>query len=120
MKPVIHIKRVYETPNEKDGYRILIDRLWPRGIKKETAALNEWTKELAPSDALRKWFGHEPSLWVEFQKRYTAELQQNLALQEFINRIKMQKNITLIYSAKDTEHNNAIVLRRYLEQQLSS
>jgi uncharacterized protein YeaO (DUF488 family) len=117
MKPVIKIRRAYEELSEKDGYRILVDRLWPRGVKKETAALDEWAKELAPSSLLRKWFGHDPHLWIEFQKRYSAELKKSEAIDSFIESHRDKKLITLVYGAKDTEHTHAIVLQQYLEQQ---
>jgi len=112
MTPVINIKRAYEKPLKKDGYRVLVDRLWPRGVEKEKAALNEWAKDLAPSVPLRKWFGHDPALWDEFQKKYKAELKHNKAVEDFIERYKDKKVITLIYGAKDTEHNHAIVLQQ--------
>ncbi|RPD39119.1 DUF488 domain-containing protein [Chitinophaga barathri] len=114
MKPVIHIKRVYETPAEEDGFRVLVDRLWPRGLKKEEAAVDEWAKDLAPTNELRKWFGHDPALWAEFQKKYKAELKNNKAVEDFVTAHGHTKRITLIYSAKDTEHNQAVVLQDYL------
>lgn len=114
MKPVIQIKRAYEPHLEEDGCRVLVDRLWPRGLKKEDAAVEEWAKELAPSNELRKWFGHDPALWAEFKRRYKTELKDNPAVKEFISAHKNEKKITLIYSAKDEEHNQAMVLQEYL------
>lgn len=117
MVPVIRIRRAYDKPLKKDGYRILVDRLWPRGVKKETAALDEWAKDLAPSVHLRKWWGHDPALWEEFQKKYRTELRHNKAVDAFTEQHKDRKVITLIYGAKDEQHNHALVLQRYLEQQ---
>ncbi len=114
MKPVIQIKRAYEPQQEQDGYRVLVDRLWPRGLKKEDAGVDEWAKELAPSDGLRKWFGHDPALWAEFKRKYKAELKVNEAADEFVRTHKDKKKITLIYSAKDEKHNQALVLQEYL------
>ncbi len=120
MKPVIRIKRAYEKPLKKDGYRILVDRLWPRGIEKAEIELDEWIKELAPSVQLRKWWGHEPALWAEFQKQYKAELRNNKAIQAFVETYEDKKVITLVYGAKDTKHNHAIVLQQYLELQYAT
>lgn len=117
MKPTIQIQRVYDEPQKKDGYRVLVDRLWPRGIKKEAAPIDEWAKELAPSTALRKWYGHDPALWAEFQKKYIAELKANEAVAGFIEQHQDIKALQLVYAAKDTEHNHAIVLQRHLKQQ---
>lgn len=119
MKPTINIKRIYDKPLKKDGYRVLVDHLWPRGIKKEEAHLDEWAKDLAPTTHLRKWFGHQPSLWSEFQKKYREELSENKAVSDFMQRNKEHELITLIYGAKDTEHNQAIILQQYLEQNVS-
>ena len=120
MKPVIHIKRAYEKPLKKDGCRILVDRLWPRGLEKEEAALDEWAKELAPSVHLRKWWGHDPAMWTEFQKQYNAELRHNKAVETFLEKHGDKKAITLVYGAKDTEHNHAIVLQEYLKKRYES
>ena len=107
----IKIKRVYEKPDEEDGIRILVDRLWPRGLTKENASVDLWLKDLAPSTELRKWFGHDPVKWKEFQKRYLQELEKNkeqgLLLKEQIKKGK----VTLVYGAKDEEHNQALVLK---------
>jgi len=117
MKPELLIKRAYERPEKKDGYRVLVDRLWPRGVKKEEAAIDDWQKELAPSTALRKWFGHDPERWNEFQKKYRAELKNNEAVPSFVEAHADRKKITLVYGAKDTEHTHALVLQQYLQAQ---
>lgn len=111
----ILLKRAYEPFSPKDGFRILVDRLWPRGIAKDTAHIDLWLKEIAPSTALRQWFGHEPAKWEEFQRRYRDELQHN---PEAIARIMEHVRdgiVTLLYSAKDEKHNQAVVLKEYLE-----
>ncbi len=112
----LKIKRVYDTPDKKDGYRILVDRIWPRGMKKENAKLNLWLKEIAPSTELRKWFGHDPKKWDEFQSRYRKELDENT---DAVNQIKKQLSegkVTLVYGAKDEAHNQAVVLEKYLSE----
>lgn len=112
----INIKRVYEKPKKNDGIRILIDRLWPRGLSKEKAKIDLWLKDLAPTTELRKWFNHDPTKWTEFKKRYLKELKKNKkAINELEVQIKKRK-ATLIYSAKDVEHNNAVVIKDYLEK----
>ena len=115
MMRTIKIKRVYEAPVKADGYRVLVDRVWPRGITKEAAAVKEWQKEIAPSTALRKWFGHDPERWKEFQKRYRDELKHNEAVIQFIEAHQSTKVLTLVYAAKDEAHNHALVLQHYLE-----
>ncbi len=113
----IRLKRIYEPAEEDDGYRILVDRLWPRGISKDNATIDLWLKEIAPSTALRKWFSHDPEKWDEFKSRYFAELDGRshyLQTRILINLIRTT-NITLIYSSRDTEHNQAVALREYLE-----
>lgn len=117
MKPKIQIKRAYEAPSKKGGYRVLVDRIWPRGVAKEEAALDEWAKDLAPSSSLRKWFGYDPYLWVPFQKQYKAELAKNKAVDAFIEAHQNKKVITLVYGAKDTAHTHALVLQEYLKKQ---
>lgn len=112
----IKIKRAYQPLERSDGLRILIDRLWPRGIKKEDANFHVWLKEIAPSNQLRKWFNHEPEKWEEFRKKYKSELKDSAALKELLALIKNQKIITLIYSAKDEQHNQALVLKGFLEE----
>jgi uncharacterized protein YeaO (DUF488 family) len=114
---MIKIKRIYETSNTDDGFRILVDRLWPRGISIERAKLNLWMKEIAPSDDLRKWFSHDPEKWEEFKRSYIGELKDKSALLNEIKEIeKGNKDVTLVYSAKDKEHNNAVVLEEILKQ----
>lgn len=109
-----NIKRIYEPPARSDGARILIDRIWPRGVSKKKAALDEWFKDIAPSTRLRKWFGHDPARWLEFQRRYRSELKSNrVAVKHLRDRIKKGR-VTLLYAAHDTEHNHAPVLAAYL------
>ncbi|WP_343703485.1 DUF488 domain-containing protein [Chitinophaga sp.] len=115
---MIRIKRIYEAYDAADGYRILVDRLWPRGIKKENAHIDLWAKEVAPSDALRKWFHHEVANWKEFEKRYKAELKESDALSALLPEIKKHKTVTLLYGAKDEEHNQAAVLKELLAKRL--
>jgi uncharacterized protein YeaO (DUF488 family) len=109
----IKLKRVYEQPAASDGKRILVDRLWPRGLTKEKAAVDLWLKEVAPSNDLRKWFAHDPAKWPEFKTRYRAELKQN---SEAVAELKAatKGNTTLLYGAKDEEHNEAVVLQELL------
>jgi len=111
----VNIKRAYELPDSKDGYRVLVDRLWPRGISKETAAINEWWKEYAPSTKLRKWFGHDPVKWKLFRQQYLAELRANREeLVCAVNRANRDQ-ITLVYGAKDEQHNQAVVMKEFIE-----
>jgi uncharacterized protein YeaO (DUF488 family) len=112
----INIKRAYEEPKKSDGKRILVDRLWPRGLKKAEAQVNLWLKDIAPSTTLRKWFGHQPSKWEEFKKRYSAELKRNTEQVSLLERELRAGKVTLVYGAKDQEHNGAIVLKEFLEQ----
>src|SRR5512136_2150427 len=106
---MIKVKRIYETPAEEDGFRILVDRLWPRGLQKEKAKIDLWLKEIAPSDELRKWFAHDPPKWEEFKHRYEEELSKKQKLLNVIKKtVKEKKTVTLLYSARDTERNNAI------------
>jgi len=110
----IQLKRVYEPASRTDGTRILVDRLWPRGLSKEDAAIDHWCKEVAPSTALRQWFGHEPARWEEFRKRYKAELaQQPKALAEF-HAFARKGPITLVFAARDELHNDAVVIHELL------
>ena len=109
----ISLKRAYEPPAETDGTRVLVDRLWPRGVAKSRARIDLWLKEVAPSTELRKWFGHDPDKWPEFQKRYRAELKGNPALSELREQSRQGK-ITLVYAARDELHNDAVVLRQVL------
>ena len=112
---MLKLKRIYEKPEKDDGYRILIDHLWPRGISKEKAKIDIWLKEIAPSNELRQWFNHDPKKWLEFQKRYKEELKSKKeTIAELKDIIKKEKKITLLYSAADTEHNNAVALKKIL------
>lgn len=115
---MIQIKRAYEAPGPRDGIRILVDRLWPRGIKKEAAHIQEWRKDLAPSDALRRWFKHDPEKWSEFRRRYRKELSganKMDALRQLAG-IAKRKRITLVYGAADEQHNQAVVLKELLDE----
>jgi uncharacterized protein YeaO (DUF488 family) len=111
----VRIKRVYDPPSPGDGRRVLVDRLWPRGLKREAARIDLWLKEVAPSDELRRWFNHDPGRWSEFQKRYRAELRGNTdgikTLRDFI---RGAGPVTLLFAAKDAEHNNAVAPRDHL------
>lgn len=117
MKP-ISIKRIYEDASENDGYRILVDRLWPRGITKQRAKLDEWDKTLAPSTELRKWFGHKEERFKEFAKLYKKELLLQSAELERVQKIAEKEHVTLLYGAKDTQVNHAIILREALIEKL--
>jgi uncharacterized protein YeaO (DUF488 family) len=110
----VMLKRAYEAPASEDGTRILIDRLWPRGLSKEDAALDLWMKEIAPSTELRKWFGHDPARWEEFRRRYTDEVLRNAELLNKLRTLARQGRITLVYAARDEAHNDAVVLRDML------
>jgi uncharacterized protein YeaO (DUF488 family) len=117
---MVRLKRAYESPARTDGYRVLVERLWPRGLRKDEAHLDAWLKEIAPSDALRKWFGHDPDRFREFCSRYRRELESPEArekLDELAHRAA-RETVTLIYSAHDQEHNNAVVLAEELERRL--
>lgn len=107
----VKLKRAYEPPDDTDGTRILIDRLWPRGVAKKDAALDQWMKEVAPSTGLRKWFGHDPERWDEFRRRYGKELEDNGALVDELRALARHGPVTLVYSAHDELHNDAVVLR---------
>jgi uncharacterized protein YeaO (DUF488 family) len=115
---LLKTKRVYESLETSDGPRFLVDRLWPRGIKKEALEIKAWLKDVAPSPALRKWFAHDPAKWREFQKRYRAELEANPVAWQPILEAAKQGNVTLLYSARDTEHNSAALLKEFLEEHL--
>lgn len=107
----VRVKRAYEPVDAADGTRILVDRLWPRGVSKVDVALDQWMKEIAPSTELRKWFGHDPDRWKDFRRRYSAELHQNTELLSQLRSLARQGPVTLVYSAHDEVHNDAIVLR---------
>ncbi|MGA7874229.1 MAG: DUF488 family protein [Desulfoferrobacter sp.] len=118
---MIKLQRAYDSPTKEDGERYLVDRLWPRGVTKDKAHLTDWLKDLAPSDDLRKWFGHDPERWGEFKRRYKLELHAE-AKEKLISQLAQKARtgtVTLIYAAKNTEHNNAIVIKEMIEQQLA-
>ncbi|HTE01441.1 MAG TPA: DUF488 domain-containing protein [Mucilaginibacter sp.] len=110
----VQIKRIYDPVETTDGARILIDRLWPRGVKKESARLDEWMKAISPSVTLRKWFDHDPAKWEEFKAKYTFELKQNKAVDDLLNIIQKNKTVTLLYAAHDAQYNHAIVLLQFI------
>ena len=110
----IVIKRAYDEPDDNDGYRVLVDRLWPRGVKKELLAIDEWCKDVAPSTELRKWFNHSPERFAEFSARYTVELERSDAAQQLLQRANGERTLTLVYAAKDPRINHAAVLAEYL------
>ena len=109
--PTIQLKRVYDDPDPSDGFRVLVDRLWPRGLSREHAKVDAWPKDVAPSTDLRRWFHRDREQWDEFRKRYTAELADNPALKDLQTEVRKHKHVTLVYGSKDAEHNHAIVLR---------
>jgi uncharacterized protein YeaO (DUF488 family) len=117
---VIIIKRIYDEPDPSDGTRVLVDRIWPRGISKQRAALDLWLKDIAPSDELRNWFGHKPERFSEFNRKYMDELSNSPAVETMQELIKKSANLTLLYSAKDTEHNQAVVLQKYLKSKFKT
>lgn len=112
----LHLKRVYEPPADADGLRVLVDRLWPRGLTKAEAAVDLWLKEVAPSADLRKWFGHDPAKWAEFRRRYRAELDERADEIDQLRQCGGKGNVTLLYGAKDEKHNQAVVLKEYIEK----
>jgi uncharacterized protein YeaO (DUF488 family) len=114
----IRLKRAYEPAASSDGYRVLIDRLWPRGVSREQAQLNAWERELAPSAELRQWFGHQPNRFDEFRRRYLAELRQQRPLLADLRRRARDGTLTLVYAARDSEHNDAVVLATVLRRGL--
>jgi len=110
----VRIKRVYDLQASDDGVRVLVDRLWPRGLKRDEAGIDLWIKDVAPSPGLRRWFGHDPARWPGFQDRYRAELAGNAALDELLTVIKQGKRVTLLFGARDLRHNNAVALQDFL------
>ena len=112
---MIQLKRVYEKPSRKDGLRVLVDRLWPRGLTKERAAVDLWLKDVAPSTELRKWFGHDPAKWKEFQIRYRKELKEKADALALLKQKCKVHTLTLVYGARDEEHNEALVLKSVLD-----
>jgi uncharacterized protein YeaO (DUF488 family) len=114
---MIHLKRAYDPASPDDGYRVLVERLWPRGLTKEKVALDLWLKEIAPSPELRKWFGHDPEKWEEFTRRYQVELDHNVETVAQLRRIlEKEDNVTFVYAAHDTQHNSAMLLKSYLDR----
>lgn len=113
---MIRIKRAYEKPAKSDGYRVLVDRLWPRGVSKEEAAIDEWVRELSPSNELRRWYGHAPAKWKEFQTRYARELEGKEALLDELRRRARRGAVTLVFSSKEERLNNAAALKTLLER----
>lgn len=111
---MIRLKRVYERPSQEDRVRILVERLWPRGLTKEKARIDLWLKEIAPSDGLRKWFGHDPAKWDEFRKRYEAELKKKKEPLDQLRKSIHDGDVTFVYAARDEAHNSAVALKRFL------
>ncbi len=111
---MIGLKRVYEEPSPDDGFRVLVERLWPRGLTKERVAVDLWLKDVAPSPELRKWFGHDPARWEEFQKRYRQELRERNDAVRLLRQRANEGTVTLVYAARDDEHNGAVVLAKFL------
>lgn len=116
MSSRVWLRRAYEPPTRNDGYRILVDRLWPRGVSKDDLELDEWCRDIAPSDDLRKWFGHDASRWDEFRERYRSEIDEQRDLLDTIVEHTKQGRITLVFGARDEEHNNAVVLRELIDE----
>jgi uncharacterized protein YeaO (DUF488 family) len=112
---MIRLKRVYDEPSREDGMRILVDRLWPRGLTKARAAVDLWLKDVAPSTELRKWFSHDPGKWNQFQVRYRKELREKKDVLELLKQRSRKGTVTLVYGARDEEHNEALVLKKILE-----
>ena len=110
----IETKRIYDAPAKTDGFRVLVDRVWPRGVTKEKASVDLWMKEIGPSTQLRKWFGHDPKRWDEFRKRYRAELEDRTDLLDDLRHHAAKGRLTLVFSAKDEEHNQAVALKKIL------
>lgn len=112
---MLKTKRVYEEPSDEDGYRVLTERLWPRGVSKERADLDQWLKSIAPSNELRKWFDHDPDKWDEFKERYRRELFGSEAVDEILKIIQEHYTVTMVYASKDNEHNSTMLLKEFLE-----
>jgi uncharacterized protein YeaO (DUF488 family) len=113
---MLKLKRVYEKPSKDDGFRILVERLWPRGLSKDRAAVDLWLKEVAPSPELRKWFAHDPAKWEEFRRRYGKELEMKSTEIDLLLDKSREGTVTLVYAAHDEEHNSALLLKQHLEQ----
>ena len=117
---MLAIKRIYDSPASDDGLRVLVDRLWPRGVSKKDAALDLWLKDVAPTPDLRTWFGHTPERFEEFSASYRAELEENPAVEQLLDAVKEADAVTLLYGARDPEHNHAVVLRDFVEDARSA
>ncbi len=115
---MIHLKRAYEQPSKQDGLRILVERLWPRGVSKKNAAIDLWLKDLAPSTDLRRWFGHDPEKWPEFRRRYWLELEAKGDLLTLLKHRTQEGNVTFVFAASDEERNSAVALRDYLQEKV--
>ncbi|HEY7167880.1 MAG TPA: DUF488 family protein [Candidatus Binatia bacterium] len=111
----LRVKRAYDAPENVDGFRVLVDRIWPRGLTKTSARIDLWLKDIAPSAALRKWFGHDPTKWPEFRKRYFRELDEKPEAIAELENLLSKRRVTFVFSARDNEHNNAIALKDYVE-----
>lgn len=116
---MIKLKRAYDSIDRDDGVRFLVERLWPRGVRKNALRLDDWLKEVAPSTGLRQWFSHDPAKWTEFQRRYRGELDAKPGALEPILKAARRGRVTLVYSSRDADHNNAVVLKAYVEAQMS-
>ncbi len=114
---LVSVRRIYEKPSIVDGKRILVDRLWPRGVKKSTANIDLWMKDIAPSDALRQWFNHSPEKWIEFKKRYRRELDSSERLDQLVDIIK-KNDVTILFAARDMKHNNAVALISFIRNKI--
>jgi len=114
---MIHLKRAYDEPSPADGERILVERLWPRGLTKERAAVDLWLKDVAPSPELRKWFGHDPARWNQFEQRYWKELKAHPDAVDLLRSKARHANVTIVYAARDEQHNGALALKEFLESQ---
>jgi uncharacterized protein YeaO (DUF488 family) len=115
---MIHLKRAYDEPAKRDGLRILVERLWPRGVRKDRAAIDLWLKDLAPSPALREWYGHDPDKWEEFRRRYRAELEKKGDLLVLLKHRATEGTVTFVYAARDEQRNSALALKQYLDEHL--
>lgn len=112
---MIRVKRIYEPSEDSDGFRVLVDRLWPRGLKRERAKIDLWLRELGPSNELRRWFQHDPEKWQEFKRRYTAELESRKSLMDQLHERARKQTVTLLYGSREETYNNAHALKEYLE-----
>ena len=112
--PSVQVRRVYDPPSPRDGARVLVDRVWPRGLTKQKARIDLWLKDVAPSTALRQWFGHDPARWSEFRRRYRTELTRNRTALEMLRQLARTRRVTLVFGARDERHNQAVVLKDVL------